>query len=607
MHGDSYLIAHQGKIPKLFNEGLLEPILAPKPKSRRRSKVSKLPSHETNINDPDSEVLIKEAPSIKPTLKSKLRSKSASQAINIASSKHSEFMVEQVDHAGDSTLADALLAVYEDKQEFQGIDAINADVMNSSTVVEEIAVNNDCDPTSQFVPNEGSNIRPPANSDSEVNDVSDEVQLLAVNIKEKVKPFKQSKGGHIQMIKDRRNVLLNKGRSLSEKILQSPTLSGTSEDITFQSASKKQTNDSRPLSQSKMTASDPAASSSSCQVMAKSLPPSRNGIYRFIHGHIKLLADILQYNGFTSSLNNNLYASSTQLSKSPCCQNKEIDLLWCCHHVRGQSLLNLPPFKKINLFPHSYECTRKDALARNINLLIQMHGTRHFNFMPECYIWPQEKELIEKAMTMPGSSSSSNSRYSISGNNNNALNPWIIKPASSCQGKGIHIVNDFRDIEGRISEDELHIVERYVHNPLLLNKKKFDLRIYVLVTSFNPLKIYVHREGLVRRASEVYDFGNDGYENKFSHLTNYSINKVKTTGSCNNIDENSNENNIEDKEKSESEDKYGLKMSFRELNEWLKENGCEDSGTYCITTACLSLSHVIIIALFLFRKYLEEN
>lgn len=45
----------------------------------------------------------------------------------------------------------------------------------------------------------------------------------------------------------------------------------------------------------------------------------------------------------------------------------------------------------------------------------------------------------------------------------------------------------------------------------------------MLVTSFEPLKIYVYDEGLARFASEKYS--NFSKNNKFSFLTNYSINK----------------------------------------------------------------------------------
>lgn len=72
--------------------------------------------------------------------------------------------------------------------------------------------------------------------------------------------------------------------------------------------------------------------------------------------------------------------------------------------------------------------------------------------------------------------------------------------------------------------DEPCIVSRYVPNPLLINGLKFDVRIYVLVTSMDPWRIYVYHEGLARFASEEYDPKNIK-SNKFAHLTNYSINK----------------------------------------------------------------------------------
>ena len=67
------------------------------------------------------------------------------------------------------------------------------------------------------------------------------------------------------------------------------------------------------------------------------------------------------------------------------------------------------------------------------------------------------------------------------------------------------------------------LISRYIENPHLINKKKYDLRIYVLITSFSPLRIYLYNNGLVRFATEDYKKGD--FDNIFIHLTNYSINK----------------------------------------------------------------------------------
>ena len=70
---------------------------------------------------------------------------------------------------------------------------------------------------------------------------------------------------------------------------------------------------------------------------------------------------------------------------------------------------------------------------------------------------------------------------------------------------------------------ENYVVSRYVKNPLLIGGKKFDLRIYVLVTSYKPLKVWLYDFGFARFCNENYS--NDVYEmeNVFVHLTNVAI------------------------------------------------------------------------------------
>ena len=96
-----------------------------------------------------------------------------------------------------------------------------------------------------------------------------------------------------------------------------------------------------------------------------------------------------------------------------------------------------------------------------------------------------------------------------------------MKPSNLSRGRGIYIIDDISDVN---IEEDTAIISRYLADPLLINGHKFDLRIYVLVTSYEPLRIYIYKEGLVRFASEEYNM-KDFKNNLFTHLTNYSINK----------------------------------------------------------------------------------
>jgi Tubulin-tyrosine ligase family len=72
------------------------------------------------------------------------------------------------------------------------------------------------------------------------------------------------------------------------------------------------------------------------------------------------------------------------------------------------------------------------------------------------------------------------------------------------------------------------VVSVYIDNPMLIDGFKFDLRVYVALTSINPLRIYIYEDGLARFATQKYK-QNSTKQDKYVHLTNYSLNKNSAT------------------------------------------------------------------------------
>ena len=101
------------------------------------------------------------------------------------------------------------------------------------------------------------------------------------------------------------------------------------------------------------------------------------------------------------------------------------------------------------------------------------------------------------------------------------------------QGKGI-IINCLAQVKrwansrpAQMANRDAYVISRYINDPLLIGGKKFDLRLYVLVTSYRPLKVYVYRHGFARFTTVNYS--NDDIDNELMHLTNVAIQKHSDT------------------------------------------------------------------------------
>ncbi|CAF0708512.1 unnamed protein product [Brachionus calyciflorus] len=111
---------------------------------------------------------------------------------------------------------------------------------------------------------------------------------------------------------------------------------------------------------------------------------------------------------------------------------------------------------------------------------------------------------------------------------------WICKPVSMNQGKGIYLVRDPEMLRQKLelTEDGQQkrfgitkplgrIIQKYIRNPLLINKRKFDIRCYMLVSNTKPLMVFYH-QGYLRLS--MNDFNNED-NNLITHLTNQFFQK----------------------------------------------------------------------------------
>uniref|UniRef100_A0A8C3GPY3 Tubulin tyrosine ligase like 1 n=1 Tax=Cairina moschata TaxID=8855 RepID=A0A8C3GPY3_CAIMO len=186
----------------------------------------------------------------------------------------------------------------------------------------------------------------------------------------------------------------------------------------------------------------------------------------------------------------------------------------------------------VNHFPNHYELTRKDLMVKNIKRYrreLEKEGSPlaekdengkyiYLDFVPVTFMLPADYNLfVEEFRKNPSST-------------------WIMKPCGKAQGKGIFLINKLSQIKKwsrdsktssfvSQSSKEAYVISLYINNPLLIGGKKFDLRLYVLVSTYRPLRCYMYRLGFCRFCTVKYTPSTSELDNMFVHLTNVAIQK----------------------------------------------------------------------------------
>ena len=171
-------------------------------------------------------------------------------------------------------------------------------------------------------------------------------------------------------------------------------------------------------------------------------------------------------------------------------------------------LKTLNQYQKFNHFPMTWQLSRKDNLYNNF-FNMKTKFPEDYTYMPETYVLPRDHDFFVNEKLKD---------FSL----DDKTKLWLLKPVASSRGRGIRLLTDLENIPKKM------IVSHYIYNPHLINGRKYDLRLYLLVTGYTPLKIYLFDNGLARFCSEEYDLDPEKMSDKYIHLTNYSINKTSS-------------------------------------------------------------------------------
>lgn len=229
-----------------------------------------------------------------------------------------------------------------------------------------------------------------------------------------------------------------------------------------------------------------------------------------------------------------------------------------------EGISELKSFQRYNHFPAMSEISRKDALARN---MLKMYK-----------VMPQEFDFVPKTWVMP-TEFSSFVAHAVDAKKTQQKKTYIMKPSNGAMGHGIKL---FRNHE-KIQANDNYIIQEYISNPYLWDGYKFDLRIYALVTSCDPLRAFIYNNGLVRLGTEQYQEPHESnIDRLFMHLTNYSVNK----------------RNKQHYDEGDPNGETGTKRSLRGLFEHLRKNDVD------VPKIWKSIQDIILKTLIVAEPYL---
>ena len=191
---------------------------------------------------------------------------------------------------------------------------------------------------------------------------------------------------------------------------------------------------------------------------------------------------------------------------------EDATLVWLRNHRRKSKPFESDPESQVyNKLPGSSQMTDKAKMYSNVNAYEIEHDVLGDSCLPRTFSLKTEADVKDLENHYDELSQGA----------------WILKPTKESMGVGITIHTNTTDwwksgeiavIKRRVRAGSPYVLQKYIKNPLLLEGRKSEVRLYWVVLSLSPLVAAVYEHGQVRINSMPYEYGD--FKNPLKHLTN---------------------------------------------------------------------------------------
>jgi tubulin--tyrosine ligase len=194
---------------------------------------------------------------------------------------------------------------------------------------------------------------------------------------------------------------------------------------------------------------------------------------------------------------------------------------------------DLLPHQIYNHIDGINQLAMKCQLHKNMEEYGRRHGFKPFDIMPETYIIELQSKMNSKYILDHAEFQKFQKAFTKG-------SWWILKPGEDAnRGHGIKVLDNLQKIQEFITFSfnsgpkryRTCIIQRYIQKPLLVYRRKFDIRVFALATyqpnfekSEGTLRGWFYEEGYIRTSCKEYNL-QAGNDNQYMHLTNDAVQK----------------------------------------------------------------------------------